>query len=104
MPEAGEEDLIVELTSAVLSRTAPEELPILAATARAYLKDPSAGAKAGKQRDEMLGFGIDSLSIITPAVLAVATPVVRFLIDEVSKNLKSDSAAVIRTVVQRLFR
>ena len=104
MADLAEDDLIVELTKAVVAQTAPQELPILPATARAFFKDPDAASRPGKQRDDMLGFGVDSLTLITPTVLAVATAVVRFLVDEVAKSVKAEGAGVIRAMVHRLFR
>ncbi len=96
-----EDDLVVDVARTVVAQAAPHELPIFRATAAAYLKDPD-GLEKG-QKDEMLGFGVDSLVAITPCVLAVSRAVVEFVVGEVSKALKNQGASVIQRVVRRVF-
>lgn len=75
-------ELLLLVTAAALERTAPDELLVLDEAARDYFADPDALLNP-KRRDEAVGFGID-VELFTPYVLAVATPVVTFLLDTVA--------------------
>ncbi len=96
-----DDDLVVDVARTVVAQAAPHELPLFRATANAYLRDPDGVEKA--QKDEMLGFGVDSLVALTPCVLAVTRAIVEFVAGEVSKALKDEGANVIQRVVRRLF-
>lgn len=74
-------DLLLALTAVALDRAAPEELILLDETAAEYFADPGALLNP-RHRDEPVGFGVD-VGLLTPYVLAVATPVVSFLLDTV---------------------
>jgi hypothetical protein len=99
---ADERDLVAQLAEAVLERTAPEELVLFSETAEEYFDDPEAVLDP-KHRDEAVGFGLD-LALLTPFVLAVATPVVRFLLDAAADALQDEAKASIITAVRRLVR
>lgn len=102
MPPTVEDELVVDLARGVVAQTAPHELPVFRATAAAYLEDPEGVETA--QKDEMLGFGVEAVAALTPCVLAIARAVVEFVVEEVAKVLKDQSAGTIQRVVRRLFR
>lgn len=104
MADVDQDALVLELTRSVVAQAAPEELPVLQATARAYFNQPGGGRRRAGPRDEMLGFGVDAMTMLTPTALAAATPVVRFLVDEVTKQVKDQGAGAIHDIVRRLFR
>jgi hypothetical protein len=94
-------DLLEELARTVLERSAPEELVIFGETAEEYFRDPEAVLHPTR-RDEALGFGLD-LALLTPYVLAVATPVLGFLVQTVAAAAKEEATPRVRELVRRLF-
>jgi len=84
---------------------APEELPLFRATSQAFLQNPKrvlAGQNAG---DDMLGFGVgEAAALLTPAVLAVASGVINFLIAEITKTARTEGRLLIQDTVRRLFK
>jgi hypothetical protein len=96
--EAGQQELVCELAELALERLAPEELGVLPETAEEYFRDPRS-VLAPRRRDEAIGFGLD-LALLTPYVLAVATPVLGVL-GEIAQQTLADSSA---RMIRRLFR
>jgi hypothetical protein len=104
-PEPARRDdqaLIRELSQSVLSQAAPDELAVFDETAHEYFTDPEATLRP-HGRDEPVGFGID-IALLTPYVLAVATPVIQLLVGLVSDAVHSDSRSVLAPLVRRLLR
>jgi hypothetical protein len=97
-----ERALIRELAQSVLARAAPDELPVFDETAQDYFDDPAATLRP-HGRDEPVGFGID-IALLTPYVLAVATPVIQLIVNLVSDAVHTDSRSVLAPLVRRLFR
>ena len=102
IPLAEDRALVEELARAVLEQTAPEELAVFDDTAEEYFSDPR-GVLDPRRRDEAVGFGLD-VALLTPYVLAVATPVLSFLLETVAGAARSEAQPVIRDLVRRLFR
>jgi hypothetical protein len=103
VPQApGERALLEDLVRSALEDAAPEELVIFDDTAAEYFRDPDAVLNP-KRRDESVGFGLDA-ALLTPYLLAVAAPVVGFLVDVVVKTVKDETAPVVQDLVRRLFR
>ena len=94
--------LVEDLARAVLEQAAPEELAVFDETAQEYFTDPQAVLDP-RRRDEAVGFGLD-VALLTPYVLAVATPVLSFLLETVAGAARSEAQPVIRDLVRRLFR
>lgn len=94
--------LIMELSRTVLSEAAPDEMVVFDETAREYFADPEETLRP-HQRDEPVGFGVD-IALLTPYVLAVATPVIQLIVDFVADAVKSDSRSLLAPRVRRLFR
>ena len=93
---------ISELSQTVLLRAAPEELLVLDETAQEHFTHPDATLRPGG-RDEPVGFGLD-IALLTPYVLAVATPVIQLLVGLVADAVHSDSRSVLAPLVRRLLR
>jgi len=94
--------LVSELSQVVLAQAAPDELVVFDETAQEYFADP-AGSLRPHGRDEPVGFGID-IALLTPYVLAVATPVIQLIVGLVSDAIRSDSRPVLAPLVRRLLR
>jgi hypothetical protein len=100
-PPDTDRDLLEELARTILERSAPEELVIFEETSEEYFRDPD-GVLHPARRDEALGFGLD-LALLTPYVLAVATPVLTFLLQTVTAAAKEEATPRVRELVRRLF-
>jgi hypothetical protein len=102
LPSEDENELVAELARLALEQAAPEELVLFPETAEEYFRDPQAVLDP-EGRDEPLGFGLD-IAMLTPYVLAVATPVVRFLISTVAEAAGEETKPLVTRIVRRLFR
>jgi hypothetical protein len=100
-PPDTDRDLLEELARTILEHSAPEELVIFEETSEEYFRDPE-GVLHPARRDEALGFGLD-LALLTPYVLAVATPVLTFLLQTVTAAAKEEATPRVRELVRRLF-
>jgi hypothetical protein len=100
-PETGNA-LVAELAQLVLERAAPEELVLFEETAQEYFDDPGAVLDPTR-RDEPVGFGLN-LALLTPYVLAVVTPAVRYLAATVADSLAEESRPLVAGMVRRLLR
>lgn len=101
-PQAVDRDLVEDLARAALERVAPEELVVFDDTAEEYFADPEAVLNPVR-RDEAVGFGLD-LALLTPYLLAVATPVLTFLLQTVADATKQEATPVVAGWVRRLLR
>jgi hypothetical protein len=102
LPPEAENELVAELARLALERAAPEELVLFQETAEEYFRDPQAVLDA-RRRDEALGFGIE-VAMLTPYVLAVATPVIRFLASTVADVAGQEAKPLVTRIVRRLLR
>jgi hypothetical protein len=102
LPSETEHELVVELARLALERAAPEELVLLGENAEEYFRDPQAVLDP-RRRDEALGFGLD-VAMVTPYVLAVATPVVQFLVSTVADTVGQEAKPLVARIVRRLLR
>jgi hypothetical protein len=102
LPPEAENELVTELARLALEQAAPEELVLFSETAEEYFKDPQAVLDP-KRRDEALGFGLD-VAMLTPYVLAVAAPVVRFLASTVADAVSQEAKPLVARLVRRLLR
>jgi hypothetical protein len=96
-----EQALVRALAEAALERAAPEELAVFDETAEEFFAAPDAVLNP-KRRDEAVGFGLD-LALLTPAVLAAATSVVRFLLGVVAEAVHDEAKATIADRLRRLL-
>lgn len=101
-PMTPDRALVEDLARSVLEQAAPEELVIFEDTAEEYFRDPDAVLDP-KRRDEAVGFGLD-VALLTPYVLAVATPVLTFLLNAAADAAKKEAIPVVGDLVRRLFR
>jgi hypothetical protein len=97
-----ERALVSELAEIAVEAVAPEELALFEETTEDYFRDPDATLRADG-RDEAVGFGLD-LALLTPYILAVATPVVHLLATLIQDSIKEEVKPSIAQVVRRLLR
>ncbi|WNG27719.1 hypothetical protein F0U62_29575 [Cystobacter fuscus] len=97
--------IISELSRDLVLQVAPGELPRFEETRAAYFEDPDKVLRGQSSQDEILGFGLGTLlTQMTPAILAVATQVVTFLVGEVKTQLKAESTGFMGEIVKRMFK
>jgi len=105
MSEKIENQLIAELSRDLISETAPQELPLFRANSEAFFTNPEKLLAMQKSRDEMLGFGVgEAVAMMTPAVLAVTSEIVKFLSEEVKKSAKEEGTALVGETVKKMFK
>jgi hypothetical protein len=98
---AHDEELVRDFAVTVLEHAAPEELALFEDSAADYFRDPES-VLAPARRDEAVGFGLD-LALLTPYVLAVAGPILTFLVQTVGGVVKDESEPAVRRWVRRLL-
>jgi hypothetical protein len=96
-----EQDLVRVLAQQVLQHTAPEELVLFDETAEEYFADPQRVLEA-TGREEAVGFGVD-MAMLTPYILAVATPVIQLLASMVAEAVKKEGQGSVNRLVRRLL-
>ena len=101
MTVSPDRDLVDAFAREVLASAAPEELAVFDETAEEFHRDPEK-VLSTQGRDEAVGFGLD-LALITPYVLAVAAPVLTYLLNAVTEAAKAEAKPVIKDLVHRLF-
>jgi hypothetical protein len=85
-----------------VERAAPEELPLFGPISDAYRADPKA-LDSGKQRDAMLGFGVDAaVVLVTPVALQVARDVLGFLHEQLRKRAREHGEGAIDRILERI--
>ena len=94
--------LVTQMAEAVLEQVAPEELVLFDDTEAEYFKDPDKALQAGS-RDEPVGFGLE-MALLTPYVLAVAGPVVKFLVSLVADSANEGSKTLVAEWMRRVFK
>ena len=97
-----QQQVVVELTGLVLGDIAPEELPELPEVATEFFAAPERMVGA-RGRDEALGFGVD-LALMAPYVLALAGPVVSYLVGIVADGVKDAATPLVADRTRRLLR
>jgi hypothetical protein len=96
-----EQELVRLLTQQVLTDTAPHELAVFDETAAEYFADPQ-GVLAAKGREEAVGGGMD-FALVTPYILALATPVIQLLAAMIGDAVKKEGQPSVHRFVRRLL-
>ena len=105
MTVSDQDQLIADWARDIVAQSAPEELPLFRAKSVEYFKNPNKSLKGQKSKDNMLGFGAgEAVILVTPYVLTIATQVIKFVAEELSKALATQSTDVIGDIVKRIFQ
>ncbi|WP_313675233.1 hypothetical protein [Mycolicibacterium sp.] len=91
LPPDEEQNLVAQLTREVLIDAAPEELDLFASDELGWIHGSRTQAVT---RDEMLGFGTQAATLLTPYVIAALTATVRYLSGFVTPATSSGQQAV----------
>jgi hypothetical protein len=104
LPEQNETALIAELARDAIQQVAPQELWRFRAASQTYFDDPDQALIPETDKDEMLGFGAgQQVALMTPIALAMATQMVKFVVEEVASSVKAESPSVIQRYVRMIF-
>jgi hypothetical protein len=105
MSQSDANEIVIEISRELVTQLAPEELILFRATSQAFVQNPKRVLARADARDEMLGFGLgETVALFTPAILAVASAVVNFLITEVAKAARTEGASLIQETVRKLVK
>jgi hypothetical protein len=100
-----DDQLIAGLARDQIAQMAPQELPLFRAQSQAYFSDPTKALQRRKPKEDMLGFGAEAaVTFLTPVVLEVTRSVIVYLVAEVEKTAKTESAGVVHNLVRQLFK
>jgi hypothetical protein len=99
--ERVERELIAALAEDVVRAHAPEELPLLRATAEAYFETPEAVLRRVIGKDETLGFGASDVVALAPYALTVASAVVTFLAQQAIAVTQEAGAGTAQGLLER---
>lgn len=96
-----ERELATELARLAAQDAAPEELVLFDDTAAEYWADPQAVLDPAR-RDEAVGFGLDA-ALVTPLLISIAMPVVRYLADQIGAAVKDAAGPSLSVRLRRLL-
>jgi hypothetical protein len=105
MEDSARATIVAEVARDVLSEVAPQEMPIFAAASRAYFADPDAALRQLRSKDNVLGFGVEALTVLlTPVVLQILSEVFEFLMGAAEKAFKDGVTNELSEVVKAMFK
>ena len=99
--ERVERELTAALAEAVVRAHAPEELPLMRATAAAYFETPESILRRVIGKDETLGFGAGDVVELAPYALTVASAVVTFLAQQAIAVAQEAGAGTAQGLLER---
>jgi hypothetical protein len=100
----GQKAIVEALGKSVVASLAPAELPLYDVMSRAFFEAPERARPQHEGREENLGFGLGEAVLLTPVVLAAATNVARFVLDELGQSMGKMAAQYIAEQIRKLVR
>jgi hypothetical protein len=98
---------IEEISRNVVTEVAADELELFPEMARDYFENPRpTGGRRSK--DDALAFGLETVTVLTPVVLAVASAVVRHVVEQVNAQelvqvAKTETSDLIKAKIKAVF-
>jgi hypothetical protein len=103
--ETIDNEMIREIARDVITRIAPQELPIFSSISEAYFTDPKDATKSLTSEDRLLGFGLDpTATLLTPVVFAALSEVFQFLVNIAKTAVEDGLGKEIPEVIKYMFR
>ena len=98
MSEIDQDQFIASIAHDVVAQIAPKELSLFPTLSEAYFKNPRQMLKGQEGKEELLGFGIEVVSVVvmSPIVLTIVNSVVQTLTQEVTDS------GVVRKLLEKL--
>jgi len=105
MDDSASATFVGDIARDVLSEIAPQEIPIFAATSRAYFANPEAALQHLRSKDNVLGFGTDVAGLLfTPAVLLVLSETFQYLLRVATSATADGLAKEIPELIKAMFK
>ena len=105
MDDSASTTFVGDIARDVLSEIAPQEIPIFAATSRAYFANPEAALQQLRSKDNVLGFGTDAASFLfSPAVLLVLSETFQYLLRVAASATADGLAKEIPELIKAMFK
>jgi hypothetical protein len=96
--------MVTEVARDLLTQLAPQEKALFRSISESYFKNPEKTLSDNRAKDEMLGFGAaETVTLLTPIILAVSGDVIKFLLVEAQKAMQSESTNLINETVKSWF-
>jgi hypothetical protein len=95
-------EFIQELSRSIIAENASDEVDLFEELAADYFRNPQPPKR--EERDDALGFGLETVMAFTPAVLAMAKVAFDFACSECLKAAKDEASEVIKRKVKTFFR
>ncbi|MBA2669598.1 MAG: hypothetical protein H0U67_04425 [Gemmatimonadetes bacterium] len=95
--------LVSDIARDVVQQVAPRELPLFAATSRAYFEQPDRLMRRNAG-DRTLGFGPEFAIALTPVILMVVKATIELLSTILQDALKAEGTTAATDALRRLFR
>ena len=100
MTDRTEEKIITKLAHDVAIKVAPQERRVFGAISEAYFKNPEKTLKGEGGGDELIGFGVGEIALLTPIILEVASVVVKSIIEDAAKDfIKKKSSSIFKRLI-----
>jgi hypothetical protein len=100
-----ENQLIADLARDLVLQTAPQELTIFRAHSKAFFENPDKLLAEQGGKDEPLGFGVgEVVAFMTPAILAMSSAIIQFLVAEIKTSAKDEGTVLIGTTIKQVFK
>jgi hypothetical protein len=89
MIDANQVPLISDISCGLVEEIAPQELPLFRITSKVYFEEPEKVFEDRKHHDNVLAIGLgDTITFLTPVVLAITTQVIKFLAEKAQKSIQ----------------
>jgi hypothetical protein len=107
-----QKELVLDLAQKVVLEIAPQEKRTFGAVSQAYLIDPERTLKGDGGGDELIGFGIGEVVLLTPVILEVVSTAVEFLTtisqealeNTLKEAIKKESAGFLEKIAKFFIR
>jgi hypothetical protein len=104
MADTNDNQLVAEVARELLADVAPQEKALFRSISESYFKNPEETLSAQQGKDELLGFGAaEAVSLVTPALLALLSEVVKFLLGEAQKAMQNEGTSLVNDTVKSWF-
>jgi hypothetical protein len=105
MIDANQVPLISDISRGLVEEIAPQELPLFRITSKVYFEEPEKVFEDRKHHDNVLAIGLgDTITFLTPVVLAITTQVIKFLAEKAQKSIQEQSEEIIAKFVKSMFK
>lgn len=102
MSDQAQQELVADLARSVVEVLAPQEMHGFPACQEAFFDKVGDSLEDRTREAALRGYGsAGAAALVAPVALAVASEVVAFIVNEITKALRQEAAGVIRAFVKR---